>query len=172
VVAINNECKELLFLIDSKPINKPAVVYCKDLTKNVDFSFDFEKETQCRNNLSLPLKYLYEPNVSILKAGAFKSISSHYNLFKLHNNSHLYTSSERLDEFPGRCFEIVANCGLNKKEILALIKSKKANISRRNFPISVKEIRKKTGIVEGGINYLFATTLLDEKKRILVCKKC
>lgn len=172
VVAINNECKELLFLINSKSSNKSTTICCKDLTKNVNFSFDFEKESQYTIDLSLPLKYLYEPNSSILKGGAFKSISKHYNLFKLHNNSHLYTSNKYLKGFPGRCFEIVADCGLNKKEILPLINGKKANISRRNFPISVREIRKKIGVLEGGENYLFATTLIDEKKRILVCKKC
>ena len=126
VVAINNECKELLFLINSKSSNKSTTICCKDLTKNVNFSFDFEKESQYTIDLSLPLKYLYEPNSSILKGGAFKSISKHYNLFKLHNNSHLYTSNKYLKGFPGRCFEIVADCGLNKKEILTTYKWKES----------------------------------------------
>lgn len=171
VVAVNNECKELLFLFDSKANYKPAVIYCKDLIKDINFDFYFSDEEKCADNLSLPLKYLYEPNVCILKGGGFKSITNQYRISKLHPNSHLYTSNNYIKSFPGRCFEIIADCGLNKKDLLANIKSKKANITRRNFPLSVKDIRKKIGFTEGGKDYLFATTLLDESKRILVCKK-
>lgn len=34
-----------------------------------------------------------------------------------------------------------------------------ANITVRNFPLSVDELRKRTKIVDGGTIYLFATTL-------------
>jgi hypothetical protein len=47
----------------------------------------------------------------------------------------------------------------------------KANITKRNFPISVKEIRKKTGLNEGGNVYIFATTLMNEKPQLLICEK-
>ncbi|MDB2368718.1 class I SAM-dependent methyltransferase [Flavobacteriales bacterium] len=172
VLALNNECKELVFLVGSQKTAIQPIVICKDLVKASDFTFDYQQEADYQHNLSQPLKYIYEPNVSILKAGAFKSIAAAYNLFKLHPNSHLYTSQNRVEDFPGRCFELRSIVRLNKKEILPILESKKANISKRNFPNTVNEIRKKLGLSEGGNDYVFATTLMDEKKRLLVCKKC
>lgn len=171
ILAINNECKELLFLVDTQTLPKKTSVICKDLKKDYSFTFEYEQETKSVIKLSQPLNYLYEPNVSILKAGAFKSIANQFNLFKLHKNSHLYTSDKHIHSFPGRCFEIRSIASLNKKEILPLLESNKANITRRNFPLSVNDIRKKLGVSEGGNDYLFATTLKNEEKKILLCKK-
>ena len=116
--------------------------------------------------------YLYEPNASILKAGAFRSVSSIYNVEKLHPNSHLYTSNEYIPDFPGRKFRIIGSSSLNKKELKKLIGTeKKANLTVRNFPASVAELRKRLKLAEGGDMYLFATTLADEKKLLIACKQ-
>jgi hypothetical protein len=40
---------------------------------------------------------------------------------------------------------------------------KKANITVRNFPLTVNQLRDKLKIGEGGEVYLFATTLGDKK---------
>jgi len=169
IVAVNNECKELLFLID-KNFQSEVEIQCTDLTKHISFRFKQNDErTKCA--YSFPKTYIYEPNVSILKAGAFNTIAQRYNLKKLQLNSHLYTSDILVEEFPGRTFELKRVTTLNKKEIIPHISGKKANITRRNFPLTVEEIRQKTGLKEGGDDYLFATTLMDEEKRILICKK-
>jgi 16S rRNA G966 N2-methylase RsmD len=170
-VAVNNECKELLFLIDTQTSHKKTSIVCKDLKKEISFTFEYEQEVKSNIKLSKPLNYLYEPNVSILKAGAFKSIALQFNLFKLHTNSHLYTSEKHINSFPGRCFKIISISSLNKKEILPLLENKKANITKRNFPLSVNDIRKKLGVSDGGNDYLFATTLVNDEKKILICKK-
>ena len=52
--------------------------------------------------------------------------------------------------------------GKNIKSFLA--ETEKANISVRNFPMSVAQIRKKTGLEEGGELYIFATTVGDDDK--------
>ena len=52
-------------------------------------------------------EYLYEPNSSILKAGAFKSIAQSFGIDKLAVSSHLYTSRKYVSDFPGRAFEIL-----------------------------------------------------------------
>lgn len=115
---------------------------------------------------------MYEPNASILKAGAFRSIASAFHLSKLHPNSHLYTSDERIEEFPGRIFRVTGYSGLNKKELKNLLNEvDKANLTVRNFPQSVAELRKRLKIADGGDIYLFATTLNDERKIIIRCEK-
>jgi hypothetical protein len=47
----------------------------------------------------------------------------------------------------------------------------KANLTIRNFPSSVAELRKRLKLKEGGEDYLFATTLADESKVLIKCKK-
>jgi hypothetical protein len=59
----------------------------------------------------------------------------------------------------------------SKKEILKLLPGGKANVTTRNFPESVAQIRKKTGIREGGSHYLFFTTDMAGKHIVLDCAK-
>jgi hypothetical protein len=98
-------------------------------------------------------------------------LAQQYNLTKLHRNSHLYTSTTIVRDFPGRVFRCLATCRYQKKDLLSYLPDKKANITVRNFPESVAQIRNKTGIREGGDKYLFATTDLHQKPLILVCEK-
>ena len=88
--------------------------------------------------------FLYEPNSSILKAGAYKSVSTRFSIEKLSVNSHLYTSETPLDIFPGRSFRILKSFGMNKKEMKEGLKGiDKANIAVRNFPMDVNTLRTK-----------------------------
>jgi hypothetical protein len=168
VLSYKNECKEVLYLIHKGTIEK-VWIHCVDIEKShYQFHYDQEEQAPIYGDT---LQYLYEPNSSILKAGAYNSLAHKFNLIKLHPNSHLYTSSNLLNNFPGRTFKINAVCKYNKKELVKHIPQKKGNITRRNFPFSVAEIRKKTGIKEGGRHYLFATTLKDNKPKIVICSK-
>jgi hypothetical protein len=75
-------------------------------------------------------------------------------------------------DFPGRIFEIDKLFVPNRNNIRHFLQeTKKANISVRNFPMSVAEIRRKTGLREGGDGYLFATTLADGQKVWIVTRK-
>lgn len=169
-VAVSNEVKELLFIIDDKANENPTIKAI-DLTNNeVEFRFDYSQE----QNVSLAHgdveSYLYEPNVAILKAGAFKSIASQFGLIKLHVNSHLYTSETLVVNFPGRSFKVISEISFNKKELRKDIPNMKANITVRNYPMTVDQIRKKTGLADGGNLYIFATT--DQAgKKVVLCEK-
>lgn len=169
VVAVENEVKELLFLLK------------KNYTQNIDIkTINFNKEGIQQFNFSLneevfstfsePKKYLFEPNAAILKAGAFQQISAHLKIDKLHQHSHLYTS-DNLINFPGRRFEIQHCISYDKKQLLKFIPAKKANITTRNFPETVAQIRKKTGLKDGGNQYLFFTTDFNNKHLVLICTK-
>lgn len=178
IVSVNNECKELLLVLGHKTnlSSEETPIHCVNLTasqktQHLLFTRQQEKEHSCPYTSTLKA-YLYEPNASILKAGAFRSISSIYNVEKLHPNSHLYTSDEYILDFPGRKFHITGSSGLNKKEFKELIGTeKKANLTVRNFPASVAELRKRLKLAEGGDTYLFATTLADEKKLLIAGKQ-
>ena len=118
-------------------------------------------------------KYLYEPYAAHLKSGLYKTIAQQYGCEKLHQHSHLYTSAELNNEFPGRRFEVKEVIPFDKKSAKALFKSlPKANLTTRNFPLAVSELRTQYKIKEGGATYIFATTLHDDSKVLIVCKKC
>ncbi len=172
VICVENEVKELLFHLKFGKLASAAikVVHFKNNEKNV-FEFDNEIEKNLNYRLSSPLKYLYEPNAGIMKAGAFRSISENYGCQKLHQNTHLYTSEAIIENFPGRIFEIKALLKPNKKEIKKYIPSQKANLTIRNFPGTVDQLRKQLNLKDGGAEYLFACTNNLNEKIILQTKK-
>ena len=177
IVSAGNECKELLLVLGhgESPQPEEIPVRCINLTgaasaQSLTFTRRQEKESTCRFASSLH-SYLYEPNASVPKAGAFRSVSYIYKVEKLHPNSHLYTSDRLIPDFPGRKFKITGQCGFNKKEMKEMIGTeKKANLTVRNFPAGVAELRKRLKLAEGGDTYLFATTLADEKKVLIACR--
>jgi 16S rRNA G966 N2-methylase RsmD len=168
-LAVDNELKELLLVLE-KGWTKPPNIKAVNIQKGNLESFEAEFPDTGTATFAPPKNYLYEPNAAILKAGLFNSISTVFKIDKLHPNSHLYTSQEKIS-FPGRTFSILHIEVADRKKLLALIPSKKANITTRNFPQSVQEIRKKFGLQEGGDLYLFFTTNMDNKHVVLLCEK-
>jgi len=169
VVAFENEVKELLFLLEKK-YTQHIDIKTINFKKAEIQTFNFSLNEEVSSTFSEPKKYLFEPNAAILKAGAFQQISAHLKIEKLHQHSHLYTSDKLID-FPGRKFEIKHAISYDKKQLLKLISSKKANITTRNFPETVAQIRKKTGLKDGGNQYLFFTTDFNNKHLVLICEK-
>jgi len=174
ILSVANECKELLLI--KEKTKKDTEIFCINILNNKteeSFTFTHKQEENAFSEYTNDIEnYLYEPNSSILKAGAYNSISSIFQLKKLHPNSHLYTSDIYIKDFPGRKFFIKNVISPNKKEIkLNLGNFTKANITTRNYPFSVDEIRRQTKLKEGGEDYIFATTLSNEKKVLILCEK-
>ncbi len=168
----HQECKELLFVMQRGYAGQVRIYAHHLLAQNQEesFSFDWEAEAHAKPTYSDPLRYIYEPNAAILKAGAFNSIAKAYAVQKLAPNSHLYTSEELMEDFPGRKFLVHQQLPYQAKAFKKL-GIKKANISCRNFKASVEQIRKKLKIQPGGDQYIFATTLQNYKAQLLICQK-
>ena len=169
VVAINNEVKELLFLLE-KDSSKAIQIKTINIGKNETQSFHFKYKESLYSAYSEPLSYLYEPNSAILKSGGFHQITNQLNIEKLHQHSHLYTS-KTLQNFPGRVFKIEHTLSYDKKKLKKLLPGNKANITIRNFPKTVAQIRKETKIKEGGTVFIFFTTNFKNELIVLVCSK-
>lgn len=169
IVAISNDVKELLFILE-KGFSESITIKTVNFQKNNIQLFDFQYLKNNYSEYSEPLKYIYEPNSAILKSGGFHEISTQFDLKKLHQHSHLYTSNQQI-KFPGRTFLVEHICGYNKKEIKKYLKENKANITVRNFPETVAQIRKKTKIKDGGSQYLFFTTVDNNKHFVLICSQ-
>lgn len=168
IVAVDNEVKELLWLMVKGPIHNPLIKTVNIHKQGVDtFNFDWQQDSE--PTYALPQNYLFEPNAAILKSGAFDLISEELEVDKLHNNTHLYTK-ETLVDFPGRSF-VIEQALPYSKSVMRSLDIAKANIATRNFPETVISIRKKWKIADGGDIYLFFVTALDDKKYVLRCSK-
>ena len=150
---------------------KPPLVHC--VNDESDFVVPSEK-TSAQNHFSSPQPshYLYEPNASMMKAGCFDAVATAFSLQQLAPNSHLFTSDQQVTDFPGRSFQIESISSMNKQDLKKLSQSiHQANVATRNFPMSVAELRKKLKLGDGGETYIFATTLGEEKRIFIICKK-
>ncbi|MBT8265384.1 MAG: class I SAM-dependent methyltransferase [Bacteroidia bacterium] len=171
IIALKNEVKELLFVM-SKKYSGPIKILSINFTSNGQqlFSFMQQEEKQATANYSDIQSYLYEPNSALLKSGAFQLVSETLKLNKLHKHSHLYTSENFID-FPGRTFKVNKVIPFSKKILKKEIYKAQINISTRNFPQSVKSLKKKFKIKDGGPVYAFFTTNLNDEKVVILTER-
>lgn len=162
IIAVRNDVKELVLIIEnnqSTDNQQPTTIKCINLESNEpEFSFNFDDEKSAKSKFSESLNFLYIPNNSILKAGAFNIISEKFGLKKLHPNTHFYTSEHNIENFPGRVLEI------EKIEAKDLKKGEKFNIVSKNYPLKPEEIKKKYKLNDGGNHYLIFTQSVNGKE--------
>lgn len=169
IVALNNEVKELLWCLE-KGFEGSPTLHAVNLTKDGEPEvFTTPLEDEADTVFSLPQQYLYEPNSAIMKSGAFNSVGKQFGLYKLHKHTQLYTSDKLID-FSGRRFIIDKIIPYSKSD-MKKFEGKKMNITVRNFPVTVEDIRKKWKIKDGGDTYAFFTTDKDNNKLMLLCSK-
>lgn len=188
ILSIDNECKELLLLLE--PSAEPrSVEDCLVVCVNNNQVFKIDEKEQSKDLLQVksgftssktgvyfkqnqePL-FLYEPNASIMKAGCFSVLEQRFPVSQVAPNSHLFLSSDEIDDFPGRRFQIQSISSLNKKELSSVLAPlERANMTVRNFPMTVDQLRKKLKLKDGGDTYIFATTTADGQHRLFICRK-
>lgn len=171
IVSVANECKELLILMGE---GKGMRLVC------VNDDVIFEAQSHNAHNAHIAHiaqtahtpHYLYEPNASIMKAGCFAEVAQRFGVRPVAQNSHLFTSEEPVEGFPGRSFQIEAVTSMNKRELRQHLQGlTQANITVRNFPLSVAELRRRLKLGEGGDTYIFATTLADKSHALLIARR-
>lgn len=172
VVSVENECKELLFL-QHKGFQGEATIRAVNLIQdgNIlhDFSFGMSQERELENEFGELADYLYEPNASILKAGAFKWIAQKFDLRKIQVNTHLYTSASLIKNFPGRVFKVNA-INPSDKNLHQLLPEGKANVVTRNYPLSAEALKKKLKLKDGGEKFVIGFSEQKRKTIVLASK--
>ena len=183
IVSVDNECKELLIEVINDKCNVISAatslrVICVNLLSDgTEEHFDFEAlsplTVTSTYHLSLiTYHFLFEPNASIMKAGCFELLEQRFGARQLDKNSHLFVSDKDMPDFPGRRFTIEHITSMNKRELKeALSGIDRANITVRNFPMSVAELRKKLKLKDGGEVYVFATTVTGQGHQLFICRK-
>lgn len=175
VVSVKGECKELIFVM-SKETDKQQY-YCVNLDTN---------EETFTSPLSAPMELaviaspaeisegaiIFEPNASIMKAGVQNAFSKWYHLKKLHPMSNLFLGNEPIENIPARQFIVERTSDFQKANLKDFMQDiRQANLTIRNFPSTLDDLKKRLKIKDGGNIYLFATTLSDDTHVLIRCKK-
>jgi hypothetical protein len=195
IVSVANECKELIVVLKGERLWLGAsaemecgqgdyAVHCVNLLPDgTAQSFSFHsvsgqvpvtRQGDGRDSWipTATHHFLYEPNASIMKAGCFDEVGRRFGLQQIEKNSHLFISADFIDDFPGRVFQINAVSSMNKRELKENLKDMtQANITVRNFPMMVAELRRRLKLKDGGENYIFATTLSDKRHVLIICSQ-
>lgn len=170
IVSVGNECKELLILISANHEGEPCV-HCVNDGQSLIYHPSQDSIATAIATCD-DVHYLYEPNVSVMKAGCFGLLTERYPVKALATDSHLFVSNEQVMDFPGRRFAIITVTTMNKKALgRALSGIIRANVATRNFPMTAQELRKRLGLKDGGDTYIFGTTTATGERKLYFCKK-
>lgn len=175
VIGINNECKELLFKVDLQSHDRINAnihtinfenSYIQELSETLKQSSNYKQINITADD------YIYEPNRCIMKAQIFDTLEIKYNISRIHQNSHLFTSNELIHDFPGRKFKIIDIIPFKNNEIKHFNKKHpQINVSVRNFKLTAEELKQKLKIKDGGNKYLFGTTDYHNNAILIICNK-
>ena len=175
VVSVDNECKELLFLLDREHDGGDPQIKCVNIStskgEGEPFEFAFPQEEYAQPQYTSQVGgYLLEPSKAVLKGGAYKLVSQVYGTAKLAPSTHLYTSDVRVEDFPGKLFivdEVVPFSKKSLKEVAS--RYPKADLTARNFPLDTNALKKLSGIKDGGDTHIFAVTVFNGEKLLIIC---
>ena len=181
VVAVRNECKEVLVkqvptLFPPSRQGEPVRVgmHCVDFltSSTLHYTTTFPDEKQVLVSENGVERYLYEPDVTLMKAQVFGALCQRFAVRQLDYDTHLMNSDEFFPDFPGRIFEVEEQIPFSSKILKRLKRTiPQANIATRNFPLTADELRKRTGIKDGGTIYLFGAKVKDVGNVLLKCRK-
>ncbi len=176
VVSLDGECKEVLLILNKNIQHINPKIFAVALNSKNDDKFILSSDfiTKREKSLSEVKSYFYEPDCSIIKSNLAPLLAKNFNLSLISKLTPYLTGSKIISKFPGRSFEVIETLNFNEKEIKKYFKTndiKKANVARRDFKLTVDEIRKRFKLKDGGNIYLFFTSNLCRDNIIILTKK-
>ena len=180
IISVDNECKELLIEFENHQelSEQPFFLNLMLNKRNREKSFVFFETMQKSSDFSFPEQpnFILEPDVAFYKGRVTQRLFDEYfsELNGRMNDGRGFFFTEDLPEamdFPGRVFKIEESLFYKPKQLkkrLKALKIKRIQITQRNFPFSVKDIRKQLNIDDGGEFRLICTTIGLEKRVFLV----
>jgi len=184
VLAVAGEVKELLLLLETGAPQAEPIIVAHDIlhqSPNTQemalpatthhFEFHPQEEPAAEVKYASQIgRYLFQPSKAVLKAGAFRLLSARYNLEKLAPSTHLYTADTIPEGFPGKCFRVESVLEWSKASIRQLkMQYDRLEMTATNFPLATDALRTRFGIPDGGAHHLFATTIADKRKIVIIC---
>lgn len=161
VIGTTRECKEVVFTFTREHDAERMSVECVTVGHGV---YEYRKSEPFYADPT-PGKVLMQPFPAVMK-GTGGNVSGYA---KIHPMTHLYVSDTVEPDFPGVSYSIIEVLDFNKR-VLKELKTRLplVNVAVRNFPIPAPELVRKLGIKEGGDETLFAVTLLDGRRVLIL----
>ena len=160
-ISVYGECKEVLLLLDRRHEagRKPKVrAVCLG---REDFEIaSSADDPPARHVADTPGAWLYEPDAAIIKARLTGELARQLHLEFLNRTVDYLVSDRLVEPFPGRSFRIEAYRPFRPKSFrkeLTELGIANAAVQRRDFPLSVEELRKRYKIGESSERFLFFT---------------
>ena len=173
IVAVDNEVKELLFYLKTG-FEGGAEIEAWNLSERTYeqcLNFTYINEQEAIATIAKPKTYLYEPNPSIMKSGAYNLVSAKFSVSKLQSNTHLYTSDNLVEDFPGRILRIKEVFKPSRKEIQKRIPEGRINVVVRNYPAGANEVKTKFRLRDGGEQFLVFCEIEGEGFKAIWCER-
>ncbi len=169
IIAFRNEVKEVLFQLTKLDEADPEIIAIDLAHKEESFNFRKSEEVLAVPNLKIPEAgdFLYDPNKSIIKSGAFNLLSQRFNIPKYAKNTHLYSSKDRIS-FPGRIFRIEQMIkGASKKGLM----SKNVDVISKDYALKASEIQKRYKTNPGDGKQFLIGAGRGKDTRLMLCTR-
>lgn len=168
------ECKELDFICRNPNDAEEPIIRAVTISAGGIEGFEFKRsqEVAAAVRFGVPKAgdYVYDPYPSVMKAAPAKLIGERYNLVKLGSNTHLWFSSELVDDFPGQIFKAEEVLPYMSKHIKRYSsRYPRVSVTARNFDISAEALKAKLKTQDGPLR-LFAVNAFDGRKLLITCK--
>lgn len=173
VISLDNEVKEVLTLLN-KDFHGEIIIEAVDISKNDERKYSAKYGLKAEPGITPTGKYFYESAASVIKAGLVNNYTAENELNVIYKNGVYLLTDSIHNNFFGRGFEVVEQFSFSKsavKKYLEHNKITKANVAKRNFPLSADEIKKLFKITDGGEEYLFFTQSQSKEKLFFHCRK-
>lgn len=179
IVGVRNECKEVLVKMSGKPASAAAdavevMMHCVDFMPSGAITYEYPLSCQQPPAVATGgvQRFLYEPDVTLMKAQAFGSLCQRYDVSQLDYDTHLMTSDSLIADFPGRRFEVKESIPCTSRALKQLHRSiPKANVAVRNFILTADQLKKRASIKDGGDIYLFGAKVKGQGDMLVICNK-
>lgn len=172
IVSVNNEVKELLILLVETP--KFKNIFAVNINQNQkifkSWKVDFYKNEHIE--YSQPLKFLYEPMTCINKTGKMDVYAKRFQLKKISQHTHLYTSDDFHQDFMGRVFEINDVLDYNNSNLKSKLFGSEFSVVTKNFSETSNTIKQKWKVKESSEDFCFCYKNDQSKKMLLLAKRC
>lgn len=183
VTALRGECKEVLVIVcgaaTSPAQDSRRNIRCINILGDgsrtefdcLEDELGKQPETFATADEIESAKFLFEPDASVMKTGAWRRLTADFPfLKKVSKDTHLFVS-QHIDEgesslLPGRLLTIEQRLG---SKDLKRLKGERLNIVCRNYGAKPEDLRRRLHIFDGTDRFLYAFRDSDNKSRLLTC---
>ena len=182
IVQLQDEVKELLVAISLRPQDVDVEVHLAVVDRFGEvsqWSFPYNALSSVRKTYATKVEqYIHIPQPLLMKSGAYHLIAEEQSLSLLGPNSHIYTSSQASTSPLYKSYKLIEELDYSKSTLrgksLQSIRQRypALTIMSRHFPLTAQELKKTLRTDESDTYYLFATTLGERERKLLILTSC